>query len=181
VASFPGHLVVAADIDREWLDAFLGDGDDLSVPMSARFLSALEHRSSLVAGSLDAVLLAEPAAGKPSVALSRIVDSNHPRVVRARRYRDDVHAWTCGPGLLVLGRGLGGRWEAAIEVDSGSRDAGLGRALAGAARHVVPENRPVWAQIAPGNAASLRAFLAAGYQPVGSEVLFMPPTARTLK
>jgi hypothetical protein len=50
-------------------------------------------------------------------------------------------------------------------------------ALAVAARHLVPEDRPVWAQIAPGNASSLRAFLAAGYEPVGSEVLFTPPSA----
>jgi len=39
----------------------------------------------------------------------------------------------------------------------------------------VPEGRPVWAQCPPGNAASLRALLAAGYIPVGSEVLLIPP------
>jgi hypothetical protein len=43
--------------------------------------------------------------------------------------------------------------------------------LAGAARHLVPDARPVWAQMAPGNASSLRAFLAAGYRPVGAEAL----------
>ena len=31
----------------------------------------------------------------------------------------------------------------------------------------------VFAQVAPGNAASLRAFLAAGFSPIGSEVLFL--------
>jgi RimJ/RimL family protein N-acetyltransferase len=31
----------------------------------------------------------------------------------------------------------------------------------------------VFAQVAPGNAASLRAFLAAGFRPIGSEVLFL--------
>ena len=30
------------------------------------------------------------------------------------------------------------------------------------------------AQVSPGNVASLRAFLAAGYRPIGSEVLFLP-------
>jgi hypothetical protein len=30
------------------------------------------------------------------------------------------------------------------------------------------------AQVAPGNAASVRAFLAAGYRPVGAEVLLVP-------
>ncbi|MFC7586374.1 GNAT family N-acetyltransferase [Nonomuraea antimicrobica] len=64
---------------------------------------------------------------------------------------------------------MAGRWEAAVEVEPEHRGRGLGRLLAGAARHLVPE--PVWAQIAPGNAASVRAFLAAGYVPVGAEVL----------
>jgi RimJ/RimL family protein N-acetyltransferase len=41
-----------------------------------------------------------------------------------------------------------------------------------------PRTTPkIWAQVAPGNAASVRAFLAAGYQPVGAEALLvLPPT-----
>ncbi|MYS16437.1 GNAT family N-acetyltransferase, partial [Streptomyces sp. SID4982] len=70
---------------------------------------------------------------------------------------------------LVLGRGLGGRVEVAVEVGEEARHRGLGRALATAARHLAGE--PVWAQVAPGNARSVRAFLAAGYRPVGAEVL----------
>jgi hypothetical protein len=31
----------------------------------------------------------------------------------------------------------------------------------------------VWAQVTPGNAASVRAFLAAGYRPVGAEALLV--------
>ncbi len=73
--------------------------------------------------------------------------------------------------MVLVGRGFAGRWEAAFEVDPGERGHGLGRALAGAARHLVPQGEPVWAQVSPGNAASLRATLAAGYRPVGSEVL----------
>jgi len=30
----------------------------------------------------------------------------------------------------------------------------------------------VFAQVAPGNAASIRCFLSAGYRPIGAEVLF---------
>jgi RimJ/RimL family protein N-acetyltransferase len=102
-----------------------------------------------------------------------VTDLDHPRVRRARRYRPRLRIWIAGHGVLVLGRGLAGRWEAAVEVAPGHRERGLGRALAGAARHLVPDGRPVWAQVSPGNAASVRAFLAAGYRPVGAEALLV--------
>jgi hypothetical protein len=35
----------------------------------------------------------------------------------------------------------------------------------------------VWAQVSPGNAQSLRAFLACGFVPIGSEVLIRPAPA----
>jgi hypothetical protein len=38
---------------------------------------------------------------------------------------------------------------------------------------VLPEGTPVWAQVAPGNAASMRATVGAGFRPVGSEILFV--------
>jgi hypothetical protein len=114
--------------------------------------------------------LAEPAATLRVPAR----DAIHPRVERALRYRTDVRVWTCEHGILIIGRGLAGRWETAIEVNAGSHNKGYGRALAKAARHLVPEGRPVWGQVAPGNASSLRAFLAAGYTPVGSEVILTP-------
>ena len=73
--------------------------------------------------------------------------------------------------MLLLGRGVAGRWEVAVEVDPGHRGAGLGRALVTAARHLIPDGAALWAQIAPGNAFSVRAFLAAGFRPVGAEAL----------
>jgi hypothetical protein len=176
VASFPGHIVVAADVDRPWVDTLIG-ADHLAAPLTAAFLGAMERRLRLASGNIDAVLLGTPLPGPPPIALTPLPESTHPRALRARQYRTDVRAWTCGPGLLLLGRGLAGRWEAAVEVDEGARGNGLGRSLATAARHLVPEGRPVWAQIAPANATSLRAFLAAAYEPVGAEVLLMPPSA----
>jgi L-amino acid N-acyltransferase YncA len=80
-----------------------------------------------------------------------------------------VRAWAAEGGVLVTGRGVGGRLEVSVEVDEEARQRGLGRALVTAARHLAGE--PLWAQVAPGNARSLRAFLAAGYRPVGSELL----------
>jgi GNAT superfamily N-acetyltransferase len=76
----------------------------------------------------------------------------------------------CG---VLIGRGVAGRWEVALEVEPGYRGKGLGRELAVAARHLVPDGAALWAQIAPGNAASVRAFLAAGYRPAGAEVLLL--------
>ena len=172
--SFPGFVVVAADVDRLWVDSWMGDGD-FARPTCPPFLDALEDLLRVEADALDVVLLAEPLAGASQIELTRLTDHQHPRVTRALRFRSDVQVWTCEHGILVLGRGLAGRWEVAVEVSPDARNNGYGRAMAAAARHLVPEGRPVWAQIAPGNASSLRAFLAAGYEPVGSEVLLVPP------
>ena len=87
-----------------------------------------------------------------------------------------MRVWTTyGGGVLILGRAVAGRWEAAIEVDEAVRHRGLGRLLATAARHLVPgDDQPVWAQVAPGNARSIRAFQAAGYRAAGAEILLLP-------
>jgi GNAT superfamily N-acetyltransferase len=96
--------------------------------------------------------------------------------VRARRFRDDVRVWETEGGVLILGRAVADRWEVAIEVEEAARHRGLGRLLAAAARHLAPGGCPVWAQSAPGNARSVRAFQAAGYRPVGAEILLLPRT-----
>jgi len=61
-----------------------------------------------------------------------------------------------------------------IEVEPALRGFGLGRGLFTAARGLLPAGQHVWAQVAPGNAASVRAALAAGFRPVGAEVLLHP-------
>jgi GNAT superfamily N-acetyltransferase len=94
------------------------------------------------------------------------------RVRRADHYRDDVRVWQTEDGAgCTLGRGLAGRWEVAFEVEPRARGHGLGRVLAAAALGLLPAGTPVFAQVAPGNSVSLRATLAAGYAPVGGEVL----------
>lgn len=169
---FTGVNVIVTDLDPEWVGRLLPERD-LSAPLLPPFLGAMEDKLDRRVNSLDLLLVGEWSAGPPEVALARIEDSEHPRVRRARRYRTGIVAYKADGGVIVIGRGLGGRWEVGIEVDQPARDAGLGRALAAAARHLVPEDRPVWAQIAPANAASVRAFLAAGYAPVGAEALLV--------
>ena len=133
------------------------------------------------AGCLDVTLLAAPLSGAPPLALTPVTGSDHARVARAHRHRSDVHAGESEHGVLVVGRGLGDRWEVAFDVDPAARNAGHGRLLAAAARHLTPDGRATWAQCAPGNASSLRVLLAAGYRPVGSEVILMPPGPATTR
>ncbi|MGY1729306.1 GNAT family N-acetyltransferase [Geodermatophilus sp. SYSU D01062] len=148
--------------------------DPLALPLGARFLAAPADRVGAEPGVVDAVLVAPPpAAAGPGLDL-RPAEVDHPRVDRARRHRTGVRVWTTpdGAGVLVLGRGVAGRWEVSVEVDPAARGRGLGTALVAAAPSLVPGGAPLWAQVAPANTASLRAFLAAGYRAVGAESLF---------
>jgi GNAT superfamily N-acetyltransferase len=165
--------VVAADVDPAWVQEAVSD-DPIAAPLGARFLGALADRVGAEPGSLDSVLVA-PRAGR-LLDLVPVDDFDHPRIRRALHHRRDVRVWTTpdGAGLLTVGRGVADRWETSLEVDPAARSRGLGTALAAAAPAFVPDGAPLWAQVAPANVASLRAFLSAGYRPVGAEVLFGP-------
>jgi GNAT superfamily N-acetyltransferase len=174
VLAFTAHHLVAAAVDPELVAAQLPEGD-LSAPMGAVFLAWLGQRLGSRPGSLDVVLAADGLGGPAPLDLRPGMDpERHPRAVRALRYRGDLEVWTdqAGAGVLVLGRGLAGRRELAFEVDPARRNRGLGRLLAAAGRHLTPQGEPLFAQVAPGNAASLRTVEAAGFRPVGAEVLF---------
>jgi hypothetical protein len=174
VFAFTGHSVIFADADPAWVAAQLPPGD-LSAPLSPRFLHALAARIGREAHQTDMLACARALPGPPPVELTAEADPAHPRITRALRYRDEIRTWQADGGVLLLGRGAAGRWEVAVEVDADHRGCGVGRSLAVAARHLVPCGAPLWAQIAPGNAASVRAFLAAGFRPVGAEsVLTLP-------
>jgi len=121
--------VVAADVSRAWVESWMGDGD-FARPTSPPFLDALEDLLRAESDALDAVLLAEPLAGAPPIELAPLTDHEHPRVTRARRFRSDVRVWTSEYGVLVLGRGLAGRWEAAVEVAPEAQNASRHRCRA---------------------------------------------------
>ena len=169
VLAFTARNVIAVPLEPGAVLAQL-DRDDLGAPLSPAFLMWLAERLGSAPGALDVVLVADPLRGTPQLEEHHDLD-DHPRVVRARRHRDDVRVLSRDEGFVTLGRGLAGRLEVSVEVEPGARGAGLGRSLALAARCLVEE--PVFAQVSPGNSASVRAFLAAGYRPIGSEVLFL--------
>ncbi|HWC41666.1 MAG TPA: GNAT family N-acetyltransferase [Actinomycetota bacterium] len=174
VLAFTAHHVVAAGVDPDLVAARLPDGD-LGAPMSPGFLGWLGERLGSHPGSLDVVLAAPGLGGDPPLDLRPVEGpGRHPRAARARRYRRDLRVWTDpdGAGVLVLGRGLAGRRELSFEVDPARRNRGLGQLLVAAARHLTPAGEPLFAQVSPGNAASLRVVEAAGFRPIGAEVLF---------
>lgn len=174
VVAFTAHSFIATDVDSDELTVQL-PSDDFGAPVSAPFLAWLGQRIQTAPGVLDAVLVhfgGGDGVGLPLVPRDDLAE--HPRVARARGQRSDVQVFSDPDkrGLVTLGRGLVGRWEISLEIHEVARGAGLGRAMLVAARARVPAGQLIFAQVSPGNARSLRAFLAAGFRPIGSEVLF---------
>ncbi|MDT0266359.1 GNAT family N-acetyltransferase [Streptomyces sp. DSM 44915] len=175
VLGMTAHAVVFTDQDPDWVRAAVraASPDPLAAPLGPAFLTALGARTGRRVNCVDLLTVAPALPGPPDLPLREITEADHPRVVRARRFRDGVRVWAAAGGLVVLGRGVAGRWEVAIEVDEAARGHGLGRALAVAGRHLVPAGELLWSQQPPGNARSVRTFQAAGYRPVGAEALLV--------
>jgi GNAT superfamily N-acetyltransferase len=170
---FSGHTIITTDLDPHEIFDHI-PGDDPGAPMNPTFIAWLAERLDARSYTPDAVLVAfraEP--GAPTALVERPDLLDHPRAVMAQRYRRSVRTYSGaeGDGLVTLGRGICDRLEVSVEVDPLLRNRGLGRKLAYAARTLIPGNEAVFAEVSPGNAASLRAFLAAGYVPIGAQVV----------
>jgi hypothetical protein len=176
--AFTGTFVLTGGFDQAEIDARV-PRDEFRIPMSPPFLTWVAERLDAHLDGQDSVFVTrspgEPAARVDSVELVEAPTCEHPRVVEARSRRRDLRVYetTDGAGVVVLGRGITNRWEVAYEVDAAARDANLGRALVLSAVRTLPHGTPVWAQVAPANAASVRSVLAAGFRPVGAEILFV--------
>ena len=173
VVSFTGHAVV---VTRLPLEAVLEAGADgfagaTSIPVMTRLAGP--------GGTVDVLDALLVATGTGGGTLPRRLDlEGHPRVGYARAWRRDVRAFADERGLVTLSRGLGGLLELSFEVDAELRGAGRGRTLLREALALAPAGEPVLAAVAPGNAASLRALLAAGFTPLGSVQLVRPSDRR---
>jgi len=74
--------------------------------------------------------------------------------------------------LATVSRGIAGLTELSFELEPGWRGQGGGAGLAAGALSVLPAGQLAIAAVAPGNAASVRALLSAGFAPLGSFQLF---------
>jgi hypothetical protein len=168
VVEFTGHSFVLTDRDRDDVLARGADGfGGASHPDVLRWLAGPDGWI----GSHDAVLAARGTGGGRLPERDDLDD--HPRVVRSRRHRRHVDVYGDETGLVTIGRGLVDRSEVSVEVFPAGTP-GAGRRLIVEALARVPVGEIVFAQIAPGNAASLRAFLSCGFAPIGAETLLLP-------
>jgi GNAT superfamily N-acetyltransferase len=169
VVSFTGHAVVAT---RRPLGALVAAGADGFAGATSIPVMTLLAGAGGTVDVLDALLVAPGTGGGTLPARPDLGD--HPRAAYARAWRRDVRVFGDGRGMVTLARGLGGLTELSFEVDADRRGAGLGRSLLREALALAPPGEPVLAAVAPGNAASLRALLAAGFTPLGSVQLVRP-------
>jgi hypothetical protein len=170
--AFTGHAVIATALPADEVRALHPDGFGGS--LAPDLLRALAGRRGTI-GSVDATLTARGTGGRPRLPARSGVDDRQ-RVRHARELRTRVRTFGDERGLVVLAEGLAGRRELSCELDDPAAGAGhgVGRSLLRDALTLVPEGEPVFAAVAPGNARSLRAFLAAGFTPVGSECIVRP-------
>jgi hypothetical protein len=180
VVSFTAHSVLAVGPDVP--DSRLAElgADGLGGADHPRLVTALAGPGGWI-DCLDMVLATHGTAG-PGAAGEELVDradlAGHQRAQFAARIRDRrrVLGYTDRgrSALAVLSTGLAGLTELSFELEPGRRGGGRAVALIRAALSCVPHGEVVVAAAAPGNVASVRALLAAGFTPAGSIQLWRP-------
>jgi hypothetical protein len=177
VIAFTGHAVFAVqpDVTGHLLTSLGADG--FGGAHDPRLITALAGPDGWI-DSLD-ILMAARGTGRAGVApllADRPDLASHPRAQFAAGLRD--HPRTVGypdprrSALAVISTGIAGLTELSFELEPGRRGTGDGARLARDALSAVPSGQLAVAAVAPGNAASVRALLAAGFKPLGSLQLF---------
>ena len=176
VVCVTGHAFVASDLSADALADLHLDG--FGRALAPEVLLRLAGDDGVI-GVIDALVVAHATGPQPSTAPlpPRRDLAGHPRVRYAASLRQDVQVFGDERGFITLSSGLAGRRELSIELLSVA-GAGAGRALLQAALALDPPGTPVFAAISPGNARSLRCFLAAGFVPIGSEVIIQHRQSR---
>jgi hypothetical protein len=177
VIAFTGHAVfaVAPDVTDQRLAGLGADG--FGGAHDPRLIVALAGPDGWI-DSLDIVLAGRGSGGmgEPPRLVDRPDLAAHRRAAFAARIRDEPRPLGY-PGreraaLAVISRGIAGLTELGFELEPARRGQGGGTELVRDALSTVPSGQLVLAAVAPGNAASVRALLAAGFVPLASVQLF---------
>lgn len=181
---FTGHAVLVVSPHRSDSRLIALGVDGFGRAHDPRLVAELAGNDAWI-DSLD-VLLVSRGTGSPGSRpglVSRGDLAGHPRAQFARAIRDDVrvlgYADPRRAALAVIARGLAGLAELSFELEPARRGDGTGATLVRDALAAVPAGQLIVAAVAPGNAASLRAMLSAGFVPVGSVQLFGTSPAPT--
>jgi hypothetical protein len=183
IIAFTGHavLAVAPDISDRQLRSLGADG--FGGAHDPRLITALAGPGGWI-DCLD-IVMAGRGTGQPGQP-PRLVDrpdlAAHPRAAFAAGIRDQPRPMGYPDrrrlALAVLSRGIAGLTELSFELEPGRRGQGGGAALVRDALSAIPSGQLVLSAVAPGNAASVRALLAAGFAPLASIQLFRRASGR---
>jgi hypothetical protein len=177
VVSFTAHSVLALgpDVPDSWLEELGADG--LGGADHPRLIAALAGPGGWI-DCLDMLLASHGTGGDGTGLVERNDLAGHPRAQFAARIRERRrvlgYADRQRSALVVLSTGLAGLTELSFELEPGRRGGGQAADLIRAALACVPRGELVVAAAAPGNVASVRALLTAGFTPAGSVQLWWP-------
>jgi hypothetical protein len=168
-----GLSMVAADVAPEWVSEHVpaGEGGAVAPP----FLAALADRLGVPTPGVDVLLVArKPPQAGPRAALrpSDRVDATW------AADRTDVTCWADpdGGGVIMIGRGPGGRLDLRVELEGSERQwltpatVVRGRDLLEAARTLADGD--LFASVPAYDATALRTYLCGGFRAVGAEARF---------
>jgi hypothetical protein len=175
IVAFTGHAVLALTddvLDRTLIDLGV---DGFGGAHDPRLISTLAGPNGWI-DSLDAIMVGRGHGDGRASLVPRPDLTDHPRAQHAASIRSGPKVFgypePTSHSVVIVSQGLGGLSELSFELDAQERGTGRGQALVRDALDLVPAGELVLASVAPGNAASLRSLLHAGFTPVGSVQLF---------
>jgi len=180
VVAFTGHAVFAFDdLDTGRLTELGADG--YGGAHDPRIVTELAGPGGVI-DCLDLLTVARGTGGESGL-VPRPDLADHPRVRLARRIRRDVRIWgypesTTLNTIVTISSGVARLPELSFELDPRLRGRGGSGAVLADALALVPAGELIVACVAPGNTASLRAVLRAGFVPVCSIQLVQRDSGR---
>lgn len=179
IVCFSGHAVLAlgSDISHERIAELGADG--FGGATHPRLLCGLAGPDGTI-GTQDALMAGYGTGEGGEAALVPRPDlSSHPRAQYAASIRDTPRVFgypdPARSAVAILSTGLAGLTELSFELEPDRRGGGQATGLIRSAQATLPAGELVVAAATPGNAASLRALLAAGFTPLGSVQLLHRP------